>query len=263
MSLQEINDLARSMSRANPRDTEEQLVILEHLRRVRNDLEQSSNHDLAGCLDAASLLSEYLIQVGCLGPEAILQVMNRLVNIVQDAFTGPLPTAESEGSSAPAAPIVQTGLVGQRPQHVSHQPQLQHAQHAQHVQHAQHAQHAPAPSPYQAPGPQLIEPGFTRIPESLKTPPPPKWTSLRGSGEPGLDLRMASDRYLGEILIDMGAITKGQLDKALEIKRMTGLRTGQALIDMGAATWEEVKEAVRIQKSMQPNVRVDPHGRLR
>lgn len=242
MSLQEINSLARQLARANPRDAEEQLVILEHLRRVRNQLERSSDHDLAGCLDAAALLSEYLIQMGCLGPEAILKVMNRLVSVVQDAFTGPLPGADEEPGSAASPPIVKGGLLGG---------------HAQRVSRVSHE-----PSPYAIPDPQLLDHGFSRIPEPPPPPPPPKWTSLRGSSkEPGLDLRMASDRYLGEILIDMGAITKGQLDKALEIKRMTGLRTGQALIDMGAATWEEVKEAVRIQKSMQPNVRVDPHGR--
>jgi hypothetical protein len=86
MSLPEIRDLARQIERSSPSNTSQQSAILARLREMSKTMKAGEARDLAGCLDAASLLSEYLTQMGGIGPDGILRVVLRLVNVVRDAF---------------------------------------------------------------------------------------------------------------------------------------------------------------------------------
>jgi hypothetical protein len=67
-----------------------------------------------------------------------------------------------------------------------------------------------------------------------------------------LDLRMASDRFLGEILVESGKVSQPDIARALETQRVTGMRIGQTLVDMGLSNWEEIEQALRTQHALRP-----------
>lgn len=66
---------------------------------------------------------------------------------------------------------------------------------------------------------------------------------------------------LGDLLIESGAITPGQLSKALEKQKGTNKKLGEALVDEGFLTEEKIAEALSKQLGMQQvdlqNVTVD------
>lgn len=56
---------------------------------------------------------------------------------------------------------------------------------------------------------------------------------------------------LGEILLDQGIITQGQLDEALEEQKKAGRLLGRILVDLGFVTEERILEALGIQIGMR------------
>jgi hypothetical protein len=82
-----------------------------------------------------------------------------------------------------------------------------------------------------------------RTRESLPEPAQPV-----GKAEPrGTGLKLMGEVLLGEILVERGAITRRQLERALEVQRSTGLRIGEALVKSGATTQENIEHALRLQ----------------
>jgi len=57
-------------------------------------------------------------------------------------------------------------------------------------------------------------------------------------------------KFLGELLIEAGLITKGQRDKALKEQRRLGKRLGETLIDMGLVSETAIAEALSAQLGM-------------
>jgi hypothetical protein len=68
------------------------------------------------------------------------------------------------------------------------------------------------------------------------------------SGEGGLELRLVTEKMLGEVLVAQGVITEAQLEHGLRVQRSTGMRIGEALVTSGAATWEQIKRALEHQE---------------
>ena len=58
----------------------------------------------------------------------------------------------------------------------------------------------------------------------------------RGSGE--------SRRPLGEILVELGFVSRAQLDSALDVQRTTGGRIGEILVDQGCLTRLDLASAL-------------------
>ena len=58
-------------------------------------------------------------------------------------------------------------------------------------------------------------------------------------------------RYLGQYLLEMGAITEDQLKKAMQIQAQRGKKIGKILIDMGYIRRGEVFQALQKQKSAE------------
>jgi hypothetical protein len=65
------------------------------------------------------------------------------------------------------------------------------------------------------------------------------------------ELRMVSDRVLGELLAELKVITRDQIEEALFVQRATGVRIGEALVEIGATSWKQIEEALKIQSSMR------------
>jgi hypothetical protein len=59
----------------------------------------------------------------------------------------------------------------------------------------------------------------------------------------------ASWRPIGEVLVDAGAITRAELNDALEEQRRTGQRLGEVLIEAGRISWLALAQAIADQTS--------------
>ncbi len=68
--------------------------------------------------------------------------------------------------------------------------------------------------------------------------------------EPSPELHLnsvAEERMLGEVMLQLGFVTRKQLELGLVTQRATDMRIGEALVSIGAATWENVREAIAVQ----------------
>jgi len=78
--------LARDIARSNPQDPGEQAALLTRIRQLRSSIPPTAHNDLAANLDMAGLLTQYLVRMGGIGPEDVLQIISRLVSEVELAF---------------------------------------------------------------------------------------------------------------------------------------------------------------------------------
>jgi hypothetical protein len=74
-------------------------------------------------------------------------------------------------------------------------------------------------------------------------------------------LRMVSNRKLGELLVQMSLLTPTQVEQALAHQRMTGCRLGEALIQLKLLPKNTVESALRMQGSRR-NFSGDPWRRI-
>jgi len=116
MSLLDIQRLARDIDESDPRDPKRQAQIHEHIIRLRDELDRAHASDLAAYLDSAAHLTNYLVHMGRMGPEDVLDIVSRLVRKVEESFElddedlqdGPLSPPADKGQAAPAP----AGMIG-------------------------------------------------------------------------------------------------------------------------------------------------------
>jgi hypothetical protein len=78
--------LARDIARSDPQDPQAQTSLLGRIRQLRGSIPPTAHNDLAANLDMAGLLTQYLVRMGGIGPEDVLQIISRLVSEVELAF---------------------------------------------------------------------------------------------------------------------------------------------------------------------------------
>ncbi len=61
---------------------------------------------------------------------------------------------------------------------------------------------------------------------------------------------MKDKKLLGEYLIELGLITREQLEKALEEQKKTGVRLGQILIERGYVKPEDIGKVLELQSEI-------------
>jgi type IV pilus assembly protein PilB len=60
-------------------------------------------------------------------------------------------------------------------------------------------------------------------------------------------LRRIISKQLGELLIDLGVITRENLDRALETQKLKGGLVGEILVEMGCANEEDIAQVLTVQ----------------
>jgi hypothetical protein len=60
-------------------------------------------------------------------------------------------------------------------------------------------------------------------------------------------LRMANEAPLGEILVMLGFVTPRDLERATQLQRASGRLLGESLVEIGAASWEQINKALSVQ----------------
>ena len=86
MSLLDIQRLVRNIDESDPRDAVRQAEIHEHIIRLRDELDRALASDLAAYLDSAAHLTSYLVHMGRMGPEDVLEIVGRLIRKVEESF---------------------------------------------------------------------------------------------------------------------------------------------------------------------------------
>jgi hypothetical protein len=89
MSLLDIQRLGKEITTSDPRDARQQELIHERIVQLRNELDRAQAFDLAAYLDSAAFLTDYLVHMGKMGPEDVVEIVGRLVAKVQEAFELP------------------------------------------------------------------------------------------------------------------------------------------------------------------------------
>jgi type IV pilus assembly protein PilB len=104
---------------------------------------------------------------------------------------------------------------------------------------------SPPPAPPQAPAPRA--PAAKNAPAPAAPAPPTQSPPAQAPARSGRQRVGSKTETLGQILLQLGAVTQEQLNEALEIQARTGERIGQILRDIGAVTDEDLARAMAQQ----------------
>jgi len=277
MSTSQINRLSERIARSDPRDAGEQAKILQELVALRDVMMQlSSSRDLVGCFDAAATLLRHVPQVAPSAAEEVQRLVGRLldaaVEAVPDDQEEPAPEASApQPRVAEPEPLDENGdlrlindmLLGEIMIQLGTitREKIDAAlkiQQATDMRVGEALVHLGAASWQEIDNGLKLQEHLTGAKSgSLRVRPEemgqPRVTHEGGDRPPvqAFDLEhlnVIADMTLGEEMIRMGAITRAQLEEALQAQCATGQRLGEALVDVGAATWDEVAEGVRMQQ---------------
>lgn len=278
MSTNSILALAERLERSNPEDAHAQRDLFEQVRAQRTAPELASDPECLRRLEAAGMLIAYLSQMGSLAGQEVQMVAVRLLRSVVEqqtaeqlrkaaqALAGVQRSPEEEARAPeppPALPcsamekrsatdVLNDALIGQI--------LLQRGQVLEeHIQAAMRIQRSSgmrigdvlvkmgACSRQQLAEAIHYQASIRRARGSLTGSPASQRSKLKPREAQGLGLKLVGEALLGELLVERGAITRGQLERALEVQKVTGKRIGEALVEMGATTPETVEQALRSQ----------------
>jgi hypothetical protein len=197
--LPELKLLAADIESSSPTDPKAQQALHGRIVRLQAQLERAQAEDLAGYLDSAAEIVQYLVHMGRLGPDQVLRIAADMVRRVGDLLDRG-PSGEGHAPLALASKGPEAPLPGAEPR----------------------LRRGPAPAEHGA--------------------------------------APAEERLLGEIMVQLGMVTKKQLEQALVRQRATDRRIGEALVGLGAATWGQVEEAMAVQRRLRA-LPSPPHAR--
>ena len=70
-----------------------------------------------------------------------------------------------------------------------------------------------------------------------------------------IDVSQMEERMLGEVMLQLGFVTRAQLEQGLVNQRATDQRIGESLVAIGAASWGQVREAIAVQEQLRRSAR--------
>ncbi|MCZ6597695.1 MAG: hypothetical protein O7B99_08665 [Planctomycetota bacterium] len=283
MPVPEISALARQIASSDPLNTEEQGLVAKELRKLRELVHRSGTDELGGCVDAAILLTEMLGRGKRIEAPHLHRIVCLLIGTVERNFERPerrphptqkpaTPAAAQEAAPAPTpAPVpevrakdgedeVQTAkafellgdkLVGEilvelgsvtREQifeglALARTEQLRIGEALIKLGHAK-SEHVESALKIQA---KLRKAAGVEAP-SKKTVKLPESKN---------QLRLATERLLGEVLAQLGFATPTQVADGLRIQRAVGQPLGEAMMSLGYCTRPQISKALEMQKQLR------------
>ena len=206
----------------------------------------TQSEELLGCVDAASSLMRSLAHLADPRAEEVRSMVVRLLNMLHDECSpGGIPSQVANAPEVPAVVspaglrtindmalgevMVQLGVI--TPDQID--LGLRHMTHTK-----------------KQFGETLVEMGFCTweaVEQGLNLQRALSCTATEK--DPESDVGPIQSILLGEMLIGMGKITRGQLDQGLAFQRKMRVRIGAALVALGIITWPDVSEAVKAQEN--------------
>lgn len=269
-----IKTLVKRIADTRPVQTARRQALFSELRALRGDLDERSAPDQARGLDAALLLMEFMSRSDDVATAETLQIVASLVGMIDEhsvraaSAPAPLPArreaprqGEAEVAEHPDLRLTQEFLLGSilvqagvvSPESLSRALQLN-------------------ASSGRALGQCLIQLGAAtseqiesaityqdRMREEERATHATQPREVRSGERSGLRLtpkqkgfaQSLHSQVLGEVLIRLGAITREQLEKALQLQRAASLHVGEALVESGATGWDQVKRALEVQRQLR------------
>lgn len=266
-----IQTLVKRISDTRPVQSARRQALLDELRQLRRDLDHHSAPDQVHSLDAALLLLEFMSRSEDVATAETLSIVAGLVGTIDERLLRKLPK-RAEKPAEPAHQDVTQHKDLRLTQEFLLGTVLVQAKVVSQDSLARALQlHTSSGIPL---GQCLVQLGAAtpeQIAEAVACqdrlrgeshPPamPGRATPAHSTG----DLRLSAKQeffvqsfdaqVLGEVLIRLGAITREQLEHALQVKRAAGVHIGQALVETGATTWEHVKRALEVQRQLRKSV---------
>ena len=254
MSIQQISALARGLKQADPHDERVRNASLARIDELRILLARAGCTELVCCLEAATTLIRMTMESPGPTNAALMDVVSKLVEAVDSAFgyesphvqkvkamgdSGLCLAAQAEPGGASSSERATTGQ--QRPA----PPTLdkKRAASSNLTLAGSPSLKGPEPNPAGAAG------GANRpAPEKPTLPRRAVATSDQSSGAAPL----LNDMVFGELMVQLGHVTREQLNDGLDHQAAKGGRLGQALIDMNATSWDVIENVLRFQRMLNP-----------
>lgn len=258
MSIQQISALARGLKQADPHDERVRTASLARIDELRGLLAKAGCTELVCCLEAAATLIRMTMDNP--GPTApqLMEVVAKLVEAVDSAFGYESPHVQkvkamgNSGLSLAGAPPVD-GNAGSPTQAAAESvtPKKPTPPTLNKKLAAGSGNLTLAGSP-SVKGPEP-RPATSKSASPTATDPSqaPRRAVASTDQTPGA-APLLNDMIFGELMIQLGHITREQLNDALDHQAAKGGRLGQALIDDNATSWDVIENVLRFQRMLNP-----------
>lgn len=267
MPFPELTALARYLETTSPDDTEEQVLNLDRVRELRAYVSTKHVEEVTGSVEAARILIEILATpTSLVDREEVLGLACRLLSVAEGAVEA-LSTSPAAATTSPRVQTIHDMVLGEM------LIELGYAQRDQVA--AGLRMHRKTRMPLgecmllsgAATPERLLE--TIRLQERLRggeTSPPlaadsttdepvaaptEKSADTRvAEGEPS-DFQASHYLFLGELLLQQGAIAGEQLERAMHRHHLEGVRVGDALLDAGALTEPQLQSGLELQERLR------------
>ncbi|MCA8981253.1 MAG: hypothetical protein KDC14_14580, partial [Planctomycetes bacterium] len=262
MSIQQISALARGLKQADPHDVRVRTASLARIDELRTLLARAGCTELVCCLEAATTLIHMTMEAS--GPQnpGLMDVVAKLVEAVDSAFGYESPHVQKVKAMG------DSGLCLAVPSGNQTSPAAEPRTTAPATT---TTAHAPATPPTldmkRASGSHLTLTGGmaergrgeqrpTTLASNAAKPAPEKPTlprrAVADTDQPGGAAPLLNDMVFGELMIQLGHITREQLNDGLDHQAAKGGRLGQALIDLNLTSWDVIENVLRFQRMLNP-----------
>ena len=283
MSDARIQALTKLISETRPIDRLRRQGLVNEIRELRRDLDPRAQ-DQAQRLDAALLLMEFMNRseelataeglrivaglVGSVDGRMLQQQPRRVSNAPQVASNVPAPSVPTSSNVAQHADLRLTEefLLGT----ILVQAKIVTPDAVQRALHLQSAHgHSlgqclimiGAATPGQIAAAVTYQDRMRERERSSGAPVEKVDSETRPEPEAKLELRLSSKQkgfvqsfhgqVLGEVLIRLGAISREQLDRALQFQRAASVHIGEALVQSGATDWDTIRRGLEVQRQLR------------
>lgn len=261
-----IRTLVKRISETRPVQSARRQALLSELRALRRDIDERSDPDQIHSLDAALLLLEFMGRSEDVATAETLQIVASLVGTIDEkAVRTPSPNANKvEASPDPdvtahadlrlthefllGSILLQASVIS--PESLSRALQL-HTSSGLAL--GKCLIQLGAASPEQIAGAVAYQDRLREEERSTRGEPEraPTRLELKLSSKQRGFVQSMHSQVLGEVLIRQHAVTRQQLERALQLQRAANVHIGEALVQSGATSWDHIKRALETQRQLR------------
>jgi len=253
MSIQQISALARGLKEADPHDERVRSVSAARIDELRTLLSRAGCSELVCCLEAAATLIRMTVENPGPTTPQLMDVVAKLVEAVDSAFGYESPHVQKvkaigdsglclagpSKATEPSEPAATATAAPNKPTPPTLDKRLAKGG---------SLSLAGSPAPRVSQGKPAAGTGGTAQPSAPSRPRRAVAISDQGSGAAPL----LNDMVFGELMIQLGHISREQLNDALDHQAAKGGRLGQALIDQNSTSWDVIENVLRFQRMLNP-----------
>jgi len=244
MSIQHISALARGLKQADPHDQRVRTASLARIDELRKLLDRAGCSELVCCLDAAGTLTRMTMDEEGPSSSGLMEVVAKLVEAVDASFQYESPHVEKVKA------MDDTGLNLVGPADGAEETQATEAPAPPAITQEKQSGFGDGSLSLAGMDPVALPKSATRPSGSSAQPPPRR--AVATTDQPDGALPMLNDMILGELMIQLGHITREQLNEGLDHQAAKGGRLGQALIDNDVTSWDVIDNVLRFQRMLNP-----------